>query len=133
MSSPSNLPHRSLYSSLQPDEVISYCESRLRAAFNALERADDHKAEWIYDNMIRELVGIISSMQMFGNNELFLAIFLYMDRSLCCQWAAARYPGNYTISCSAPPGQSCEIPPSRLCISPVYGCRQSSKSSDRYH
>lgn len=60
MSSASSTPHRTLYSSLHPDEVIGYCESRLRAAFNVLERADAHKAEWIYDNMIRELVRIIS-------------------------------------------------------------------------
>ena len=54
--SSASMPLRTLFSSLDPDEVVRYCESRLRAAFNALEGADDHKAEWIYDNMIRELV-----------------------------------------------------------------------------
>jgi hypothetical protein len=52
-----------IYSSVVPDEVIGYCESRLRAAFNVLEHADQHKAEWIYDNMMRELVSIMPSIQ----------------------------------------------------------------------
>jgi hypothetical protein len=50
------------FNSFDPQEVIEYCESRIRAAYNAMERAHDVQADWIYDGMISELVSSIHSM-----------------------------------------------------------------------
>jgi hypothetical protein len=42
-----------------PQEVVSYCESRFRAILNALQAADGDKERWIEDGLKKELVSKI--------------------------------------------------------------------------
>jgi hypothetical protein len=58
MSSTSSNANLGPFKSFNPQEVIDYCESRMRAAFNTMERLN---ADWIYDGMMNELVSSIHS------------------------------------------------------------------------
>jgi hypothetical protein len=42
-----------------PQEVVSYCESRFRAILNALQTADGDRERWIEDGLKTELVSKI--------------------------------------------------------------------------
>lgn len=91
--------NRIQFQSFDAQEVIEYCESRLRAAYNAMERADDVKADWIYDGMISELVSTSRREDCFNSISLIhlLAILPDVDWALLSKWPTYRYPHNYAL------------------------------------